>query len=526
MSHLDEQQSDAQLKNMSKNKTQKTFLLLDYIGDPKREDSLIGLQYVVEVKMLESDKSFVKCNLCSVKGQMATMKDHLISTNHIKAYMDKYYYTVLQSLKSSCQNMAHFNKLLKDYAKEIERAEGTQGSHGIKIEYVSAEDMKKEQDELSERLEFHAELEKFPVLDKRHMALKYSENFKILSWEEATIVLNLTQQLSDQLEQYFLNGPDVLDSQEPNRITTESTPATTVLDSTEPNRITTESTPATTNFSQNVYENLHHESSLNQGLKSVSKEIQWHTEEPSSSSVCTPTRVRWFDTVPVNLEDTRRLKRKQEMSDDAWKYDVYPESSRASEFQSIQKRPHRELANFSTMNDMGSPQQSSTEVSSSQSSSIAANYTHISIPKEKSCVPETFGGEMQVVKDTPQNSISLNTLNDSHSKIEVVKEIKSLNDTTTAETADLGAEKHTTVPGLSSSTSSCSSEPSSQKPSSSHTHGKTSKSLSPELLQLLKGKDANTVTNILRTISPFYPALQEINLEILAQVLINTGALD
>lgn len=178
------------------------------------------------------------------------------------------------------------------------------------------------------------------------------------------------------------------------------------------------------------------------------------------------------------------------------------------------------------MNDMGSPQQSSTEVSSSQSSSIAATYTHISIPKEKSCVPETFGGEMQVVKDTPQNSISQNTLNDSHSKIEVVKEIKSLNDTTTAETADLGAEKPTTVPGLSSSTSSCSSEPSSQKPSSSHTHGKTSKSLSPELLQLLKGKDANTVTNILRTISPFYPALQEINLEILAQVLINTGALD
>ncbi|KAM5158099.1 uncharacterized protein ACMZJ9_009351 isoform 3-T3 [Mantella aurantiaca] len=63
-------------------------------------------------------------------------------------------------------------------------------------------------------------------------------------------------------------------------------------------------------------------------------------------------------------------------------------------------------------------------------------------------------------------------------------------------------------------------------PSSSQTQRKTSKTLSPDILQLLKGKDANTVTNILKTLSPFYPALQDVNLEILAQVLVNTGALD
>lgn len=47
-----------------------------------------------------------------------------------------------------------------------------------------------------------------------------------------------------------------------------------------------------------------------------------------------------------------------------------------------------------------------------------------------------------------------------------------------------------------------------ETPSSSQGQRKTSKTLSPDILQLLKGKDANTVTNILKTLSPFYPALQ------------------
>lgn len=46
------------------------------------------------------------------------------------------------------------------------------------------------------------------------MAVKYSETFKISSRAEASVVLKLTQQLSDRLEQYFLNckGFEVLES--------------------------------------------------------------------------------------------------------------------------------------------------------------------------------------------------------------------------------------------------------------------------------------------------------------------------
>ncbi|OCT76202.1 hypothetical protein XELAEV_18031397mg [Xenopus laevis] len=50
--------------------------------------------------------------------------------------------------------------------------------------------------------------------------------------------------------------------------------------------------------------------------------------------------------------------------------------------------------------------------------------------------------------------------------------------------------------------------------------------LTPELLQLLKGKDVNLIIETLKTISPFYPALQKVNLEELAKVISETGALE
>ncbi|KAM3928962.1 uncharacterized protein RB166_006793 isoform 2-T2 [Leptodactylus fuscus] len=490
MSHLEDQQFDPQVKNLSKKKNQKTMSLLDYVSDPKREESLIGLQYVVEIKMLESEKSVVKCNLCNVKGQMATMREHLVGTNHVKVYMEKHYFSVLQSLKRSSHHKAQLAKLLKDYAKEIERAEGTQS---IKIEYVSAADMKKEQEnwmaEQEERLEFRVEQKKFQVLDRRQMALNYSEKFKISSREEATIVLNLTQQLSDQLEQYFLKYKGLH------------------------------------NYPQDGHENLPPKTTANQGSN---KEMQWHTEG-LSTSVCTPPSVALFDSMPAKLGDTRGVKRKPEVSEDSsHKCDIFSESRTASDFQSREKRPHKEFnycstmhsSSFSCINDTRSPTPSSVDLSSSRSSSNTATYTHINIPKDSSC-----GGEMSFKKHTPQDRVSQNNLNNL-SETEAVLEKESVNDTDTAETSDVGTERNTAVPGPSSSSSNCPYEPNFERPSSSHLQGKTSKTLSPDILQLLKGKDAHTVMNILRTLSPFYPALQEVNLEILAQVLVNTGALD
>ncbi|XP_075068975.1 uncharacterized protein LOC142158671 isoform X2 [Mixophyes fleayi] len=68
------------------------------------------------------------------------------------------------------------------------------------------------------------------------------------------------------------------------------------------------------------------------------------------------------------------------------------------------------------------------------------------------------------------------------------------------------------------SSSSDSTSPSSR----SHDSGRH---LSPEVLQLFKGKDTDSIIRILRTLTPFYPALKELNLEIFAEVLSETGAI-
>ncbi|XP_073534664.1 uncharacterized protein [Phyllobates terribilis] len=49
--------------------------------------------------------------------------------------------------------------------------------------------------------------------------------------------------------------------------------------------------------------------------------------------------------------------------------------------------------------------------------------------------------------------------------------------------------------------------------------------LSPEVLQLFKGKDANHIVHMLEKLSPFYPALQELDLEVFAEALSKTGAI-
>ncbi|KAM4028355.1 uncharacterized protein ACNLHF_023742 isoform 2-T2 [Anomaloglossus baeobatrachus] len=49
--------------------------------------------------------------------------------------------------------------------------------------------------------------------------------------------------------------------------------------------------------------------------------------------------------------------------------------------------------------------------------------------------------------------------------------------------------------------------------------------LSPDVLQLFKGKATNHIVDMLKTLSPFYPALQDLDLEVFAESLSKTGAI-
>lgn len=216
---------------------------------------------------------------------------------------------------------------------------------------------------------------KSPLLDRRMMALKYSETFKISSRAEASMVLKLTQKLSDSLEQYFLNskGLEILPS---------------------------------SNYG-------------NGKLASTSRNLQ---------------KVEAHDEIPFVSS------------------------------QSVEQKSG-----------------------------------------DGSCVSQ--------INLNSSESVKVNA----ESKPRIVS-----HDLEMKTKSDLSMENDESDFDASSLHSSSSQE----SPSSSQAQRKTPKTLSPDILQLLKGKDANTVTNILKTLSPFYPALQDVNLEILAQVLVNTGALD
>ncbi|CAH2283699.1 Hypothetical predicted protein [Pelobates cultripes] len=71
-----------------------------------------------------------------------------------------------------------------------------------------------------------------------------------------------------------------------------------------------------------------------------------------------------------------------------------------------------------------------------------------------------------------------------------------------------------------------SNKPPLESPSSSNATGKTSNTLTPDILKLLKGKDIDSVITCLKALAPFYPALQDVNIEMFAQVLANVGALE
>lgn len=278
---------------------------------------------------------------------------------------------------------------------------------------------------------------KSPALERRLMAVKYSETFKISSRAEASVVLKLTQQLSDSLEQYFLNckGREVLDS----------------------------------------------------GVATKTNEMYETSTQNSPSSD--------YSNRELGLQN-RRLQKSENPNDPfmsiANRYDQHPQPVEGFSSQS-----------FST---------TSPFYSNVTESNFFVTHAHVFEPFE---VEQNSGHGSYVSQITFNNGKDVTA--NSESKPPVISselEIKTQ--------CDLGMENNESDFDASSLGSSKAQE----TQSSSQVQRKTSKTLSPDILQLLKGKDANTVTNILKTLSPFYPALQDVNLEILAQVLVNTGALD
>ncbi|XP_073486810.1 uncharacterized protein [Aquarana catesbeiana] len=278
---------------------------------------------------------------------------------------------------------------------------------------------------------------KSPVLERRLMAVKYSETFKISSRAEASVVLKLTQQLSDRLEQYFLNckGFEVLES----------------------------------------------------GVATNTNKIYETSTQNSPSS----------DYGNRKLGSENRRLQTSEDPDDAFMSITNP----------CDQHPQ--------------PVEGFASESFSTASPFYSSVTESNFFVTRAHVYEPFQVEQNSGHSSCVSQITLNNGKDVTANSESKPPVKS-SDLEIKTRSDLGMENNESYFDASSLHSSSLQE----TPSSSQGQRKTSKTLSPDILQLLKGKDANTVTNILKTLSPFYPALQDVNLEILSQVLVNTGALD
>ncbi|XP_077348098.1 uncharacterized protein LOC143996726 isoform X3 [Lithobates pipiens] len=278
---------------------------------------------------------------------------------------------------------------------------------------------------------------KSPVLERRLMAVKYSETFKISSRAEASVVLKLTQQLSDRLEKYFLNckGFEVLES----------------------------------------------------GVATNTNEIYETSTQDSPSS----------DYGNRKLGSQNRRLQAIEDPDDAF----------------------RSIANLRDQHPQ--PVEGFASQSFSTTSPFYSSVTESNFFVTRAHVYEPFQVEQNSGHSSYASQITTNNGKDVTANTESKPPVIS-SDFEIKTQYDLDMENNESDFDASSLHSSSLQE----TPSSSQGQRKTSKTLSPDILQLLKGKDANTVTNILKTLSPFYPALQDVNLEILSQVLVNTGALD
>ena len=67
--------------------------------------AVLGLEYVVEVKLSPSDESF-SCTLCSVDSDLPNIMSHLLSSSHRLAFLARHFPTISRRLTS--QQVEHW----------------------------------------------------------------------------------------------------------------------------------------------------------------------------------------------------------------------------------------------------------------------------------------------------------------------------------------------------------------------------------------------------------------------------------
>ncbi|XP_019364719.1 PREDICTED: uncharacterized protein LOC109291933 isoform X1 [Gavialis gangeticus] len=168
--------------------------LKDFMQDPKREEPLVGLEHVVEIRFAGRREPHYECKLCDFNTQMAPMIEHLSGYKHRRAYVAKEYPDkIKKNMPAMKEDKVSFFRRI---AREIEKTEGLKmfKTEGYTRPSTSSSSKKKA------RWETSYKPENDPVWKER--ALQFLETFRITSDSEATQVVSITQNLTEALRAF------------------------------------------------------------------------------------------------------------------------------------------------------------------------------------------------------------------------------------------------------------------------------------------------------------------------------------
>ncbi|XP_063778975.1 uncharacterized protein LOC134927845 isoform X2 [Pseudophryne corroboree] len=602
--------------------------LQDYITNRRRNEPLIGLQYIIQFPHLNHADDFT-CTLCNKTGDIDFIIKHLNSYRHRLKYLSlKYSY--LFPLYSRDLPYTIKRSILREYAVETELLEREQvercaqsrssSRDGVKDDfwkYINKKDKLDDHNKLSEA--------------QKEDILKYMEQFMIQSSEEAALAKNFEVELEAAANVYCRNAGTVLDylcnygrdkclerkdrnySDHKSRMkfvwnTKESIPSANEAkvspsekssvkgdsgtrkrardDSTDPLpkftfSIASEKKPKTSGLQQEQHTPIassstsHTEQAVlsSSELKetteathrttkvswSVSEETRLRRIRQNSTDIAkwealftehnpdkTHSKISWgTKSQLINLEveevDEKKEKVRRDSLEALSTFTLFSASSSVtSPFLSYKsqlpkvKKSHskcEDKVSHDAIDDLEHEQQ---EFSCSTSSHLVnVTMTETSNNNLMATDADQHDGECSPVFNVAGNSDLQDNAAESHqnSNFEITCDHLSNVNTDMESTSGFNQEVdthsihnfdlETCASGHSDTNIDARDSPSSVSDSTlpSSKLQDYGRNLSPEVLQLFKGKDKESIIHILKTLSPFYPALQEMNLEIFAKEL-------
>ncbi|XP_019395534.1 PREDICTED: uncharacterized protein LOC109313433 [Crocodylus porosus] len=181
-------------KPVKRKLTKDITCLKDFMEDPKREEPLVGLEHVVEIRFAGRREPYYECKLCVFNAQLVPMIGHLSGYKHRRAYVDKEYRDKINKIMPTVKEdkVSFFRRI----AREIEKTEGLKMFKTKDYTGPSTSSPSKKK----ARWENSYKPENDPVWKER--ALQFLETFRITSDSEATQVVSITQNLTEALRAF------------------------------------------------------------------------------------------------------------------------------------------------------------------------------------------------------------------------------------------------------------------------------------------------------------------------------------